>query len=163
MDDKNQNDQRITEDEFKRKLRIVISDHEGRRKKPYRCTAGKLTIGIGHNLDDNGLPDEIIDALFEYDVKVISAELHNRLPWLKDSLDVVKIVLTDMAFNLGVPRLMKFKKMLYYMEIREWIGAWQHMMDSQWKRQVPNRAYELGQMILNLSRNTRKNDTTQSR
>lgn len=40
-----------------RKLRTQLSSHEGRRRYPYRCTAGKLTVGAGYNIDDRGLGD----------------------------------------------------------------------------------------------------------
>ena len=35
-----------------------LIEHEGLEQKVYRCTAGKLTIGVGRNLEDKGITEE---------------------------------------------------------------------------------------------------------
>ena len=37
--------------------------HEGVERKPYQCTAGYLTIGVGRNIEERGLSDDEIDSL----------------------------------------------------------------------------------------------------
>lgn len=137
---------------FRNTAESLLKKHEGYSDKLYKCTAGKWTIGVGHNIEDNGMPDFILKLLFEHDASVIWDEMISRLPWVESSPDSVKIVLLDMAFNMGVPRLMNFKNMLRYAEASDWENMYKQMMDSRWARQVPNRAAELGRMILNLLR-----------
>jgi len=144
--------------DFKQKLQSVLRRHEGYEKFPYKCTAGKTTIGIGHNLDDNGLPDHIIQALFEYDIEQIANELSDRLEFFERLPETIQIVLLDMAFNLGVPRLMKFKKMLRFAELGEWFGVYQQMLDSKWAKQVGHRADDLSKMVLSLTTNNLRHD-----
>ena len=57
------------------RLREVLTDHEGIKYKPYKCTAGKLTIGIGHNLDDRGVSPAVVDLMYEEDVTEVVADL----------------------------------------------------------------------------------------
>ena len=49
------------------RIKAQLVRHEGMRLKPYRCTAGKLTIGIGRNLDDRGISQKEAYVLLEYD------------------------------------------------------------------------------------------------
>ncbi len=56
--------------EFAKKM---IKGNEGMRLKPYRCSAGKLTIGYGRNLDDRGISAHEANDLFENDL--IDAEM----------------------------------------------------------------------------------------
>ena len=58
-------------------FRTDVEAHEGRRRSPYRCTAGKLTIGVGHNLDDVPLSDEAIDVIFRNDLEAAEAGYPN--------------------------------------------------------------------------------------
>ena len=125
----------------------LIKEHEGLRLKPYRCTAGKLTIGYGHNLDDNGITEDQAELMLVEDVAAVEKELSHNLPWFAD-LDIVRqSVLIDMAFNLGWPRLSNFKKSLAYMESGEFDEAAMEMLDSRWANQVGKRALRLADMM----------------
>ena len=106
--------------------------HEGLRLQVYQDTLGIDTIGIGRNLEDRGITKEELDDLdipsidhvYEYgiteadavylatnDVQIVEEELVRAHPCV-DRLDSVRqLILMDMAFNMGVPRLCKFKNM----------------------------------------------------
>jgi lysozyme len=124
-----------------------IRFHEGVRSKPYRCTAGKLTIGVGHNLDDNGLSDAAINFILNEDLETARAELDRVTPWWRDLSSNRQDVLVDMVFNLGAPRLLRFRGMLFQAQSGDFNAAADEMLDSQWARQVGERAQTLARMM----------------
>lgn len=121
--------------------------HEGLRLKPYYCTADKLTIGIGRNLDDVGITEDEALYLMKNDVERVSVELIQAFPSVI-SLDSVRYyVLVNMCFNLGISRLKKFKRMWTAVRRGEWSRAADEMLDSLWADQVGRRAIELSDMM----------------
>lgn len=120
---------------------------EGVRNKPYTDTVGKLTIGVGRNLTDNGLSDTEINVLLHNDVGDITNELQTRLPWF-NSLDPVRqAVLINMGFNMGFKGLDGFPKMLAATVQGNWEEAATEMLDSQWSKQVGDRATRLAKQM----------------
>ena len=126
-----------------RQLRL----HEGERLQPYRCTAGKLTIGIGRNLDDRGITREESAMLLSNDIRLAETQLVRALPWVAQLDDVRQRVLLDMAFNLGVPGLLQFKRTLGAIEAGQYEKAAAMMLDSKWSKQVGTRAERLSRMM----------------
>ncbi len=120
----------------------MIARHEGLRLKPYQCTAGKLTIGYGRNLEDNGISEEEARLLLTADTQAAYNQLLEH-PWFDELNDTRKLVLIDMCFNLGFPRLMKFKKMLTALLNHDYTEAANQMLDSRWAVQVGGRADRL--------------------
>lgn len=129
-------------------IRSLLRLHESERFKPYKCTAGKTTIGVGRNLDDVGISPEESAFLFENDLRRVEAELNRAFPWAKNLDPVRHAVLMDMLFNLGIARLRGFRKFLSAMERRDWQTAAFEMADSLWFRQVKTRAERLQGMVL---------------
>lgn len=125
----------------------LITLHEGVRRFPYRCTAGKLTIGVGFNLDDVGLYPEEIDFILSNRIRKIRAELTARYPWVEDLDEVRQAVLLDMAYNLGIARLSKFRMTLNSIQHGEYKRASGEMLDSRWAEQVGRRATRLSEMM----------------
>ena len=121
--------------------------HEGLRLKPYRCSAGKLTIGVGRNLDDVGLTEEEALLLLGNDISRVITELDKNIPAFSSLDEIRKRVLVDMGFNLGINRLMKFRRMLAALEAGDWSQTAVEMMDSRWARQVGSRAERLKLMM----------------
>lgn len=121
--------------------------HEGERLKPYRCTAGKLTIGVGRNLDDRGITSEESAMLLDNDIRLLEVELFRALPWASALDDVRQRVLLDMAFNLGLPGLLQFKRTLEAIRTGQYQQAATMMLDSLWARQVGQRAERLSRMM----------------
>ena len=138
--------------------------HEGLRLQVYKDTLGIDTIGIGRNLEDRGITKEELDwmdipsmdAVYEYgiteadamylaknDVQIVEEELVRAHPCV-DKLDAVRqLVLVDMAFNMGVPRLSKFKKMWNAVHENKFDIAAKEMLDSRWAVQVKSRSTKL--------------------
>jgi lysozyme len=129
------------------KLENMIIRHEGLKLKPYRCTAGKLTIGIGRNLDDNGITEAEARMMCRYDVEVVRTPLL-KYKWFTLLNEARQDAILDMAFNLGLPRFLKFKNMLQALQDQDYHKAAEEMMTSQWAQQVGERATELAAMMV---------------
>jgi len=117
--------------------------HEGLKLKPYKCTAGKITIGVGRNIEDIGITEEEARYLLDNDILRVAQELDNALPWWRNLSDVRQRVLLDMAFNIGTPTLLKFKNTLALIEAESFEEASIEMLDSRWAEQVGQRAKTL--------------------
>lgn len=128
-------------------LRSQLVIDEGLRLKPYRCTAGKLTIGIGRNLEDRGITKDEAFALLEGDIDEVEAELDRRMPWWRDLSDRRQQVLANMCFNLGMNRLSAFIRMIVALRAQQWDKAADEMLDSLWANQVGARAQRLARMM----------------
>ncbi len=128
-------------------LRDQLVRHEGLRLKPYRDTAGKLTLGVGRNLDDVGISRAEAFALLETDVGRAEAGLDNRLPWWRSLDPVRRDVLVDMAFNLGVEALCGFTTTLAAAQTGRYAEAADAMLRSAWAGQVKGRATALAAMM----------------
>jgi len=131
------------------KLIHMLKRHEGVRSKVYICSAGYETIGVGRNISATGLgldPDEI-DFLLMNDITRVRQELNRVFKWF-DGLDAArKDAMIDIAFNLGLTVLCKFEKSLAYMESGDYMLAADEFLDSNWAKQVGNRAIEVTDMI----------------
>jgi lysozyme len=121
--------------------------HEGVEHKPYKCTAGYLTIGVGRNIEERGLSDDEIDFLLDNDIEIVVNELVKNFDWFLDLSEVRQRVVADMVFNLGMPRFMQFKNMIAAIEAGDWMEASNQMMDSRWAEQVGLRASRLAEMM----------------
>lgn len=121
--------------------------HEGLELKPYTDTVGKLTIGVGRNLTDNGITNEEAMLLLDNDLAKHGIELSKQYPVVGGLEPVRFFVLVNMAFNLGMPRLSKFKKMWRCIHNDDYVGASIEMLDSRWATQVGGRAVELSEMM----------------
>ncbi len=128
-------------------LQALLIRHEGLRLKPYTCTAGKTTIGVGRNLDDNGITEAEAMAMLDRDIAVTTATLRDEFPWFADLDRTRKDAVISLGFNLGVPRLKGFKKFLAAMEAKDYEMAATEALDSKWATQVGKRAIELAGMI----------------
>src|SRR5210317_1703869 len=147
-----------------------LVEHEGLRLEVYQDSLGIDTIGVGRNLQDRGITKEELNALdipsidtvyehgiteadaaylLENDVQIVEEELLRAHPCV-DSLDSVRqLVLVDMAFNMGVPRLCKFKKMWAAIHEEKYDIAAKEMLDSRWANQVKSRAVKLANAMHN--------------
>jgi lysozyme len=125
----------------------LLKKHEGLRLKPYRCSAGKLTIGYGRNLDDVGISEEEAEMLLLNDLLTANIEVENRFVWFEDLDEVRKAVVVNMIFNLGIARFSAFKKTISLIEEGSYSEAAQEMLDSRWANQVGSRANELSEMM----------------
>lgn len=125
----------------------MLLRHESLKRKPYRCPAGKLTIGIGRNLDDQGISDQEAFVLFNNDVNRVRKALDKHLPWWRESPEPVRLVLQNMAFQMGVKGLLGFRKFLGALQRNRYSDAAAAMLDSRWATQTPRRAEELAACV----------------
>tara|TARA_R100000541_G_C1867080_1_gene80205 strand:- start:321 stop:761 length:441 start_codon:yes stop_codon:yes gene_type:complete len=131
---------------------------EGYIYEIYKDHLGYLTFGVGHlvlNTDKEygkevGTPvseERIIECL-NNDVDIVCEELDRNLYWWRELNDNKQRVMVNMCFNLGYPRLSKFKKFLAAMEVHDFETAAIEMMDSKWANQVGLRAERLKKRVL---------------
>jgi len=121
---------------------------EGFRSKPYKCSAGKLTIGYGRNIEDNGITKEEAEILLYNDVGLVTNELSGTFSWFYGLSKIRKSVLINMAFNLGMPRLKAFKRMIAALGVNDYEEAARQMLDSKWANQVGDRATRLANQMI---------------
>lgn len=120
---------------------------EGVKQFPYRCSANKLTIGVGRNLEDNGISMEEIDFLLDNDIAATVRDCE-RLDYWRDLDPARRVVIADMVFNLGFSRFTLFKKFNAAMAIKDYTLAANEMKDSRWYKQVGRRAEKLREVML---------------
>lgn len=119
---------------------------EGFRECVYKCSAGKLTIGYGHNIEDNPMPELIAEKLLHHDIAGALAACE-RFDWFFELDGVRQRVIVNMVFNLGYNGVSKFKKMIAAIEDREYVLAAFEMRNSRWYRQVGARAERLCKLM----------------
>lgn len=122
----------------------ILKVNEGLRLTPYRCTAGKLTIGYGHTgpsvVEGIKWTKQTAEHVLLNDARNVAADLDWHLPWWRNLSDTRQEALADMAFNLGMKRLQGFQKMLEALQRGQWQEAAAQCLDSRYARQVGNRA-----------------------
>lgn len=145
-------------------LTTAITRDEGVRLNAYKDTTGHLTIGVGRNLDACPLTTYEIDAvghdarskpitradavyLLRNDIARTLAALDRELPWWKTLDEVRRMAMANMCFNLGVTKLIGFKKTLGWLRQGNYAAAAGAMLDSKWAVQVGDRAKRLAEMI----------------
>jgi len=128
-------------------LKARIKRHEGFSDEPYRCPAGYWTVGYGHFMGQGGckISQRVADALLDEDIDKATFGVAS-LGF--DFLDQARTeVLIEMAFNLGLKGLMRFKKMMAALEAENYEAAADEMLDSKWAKQVTRRAVELSDVM----------------
>lgn len=128
------------------KLFEQLKRHEGLRLKPYRCSAGKLTIGYGRNLDDAGISESEAVWMLGNDVQKVRQAL-SGLQWFLSLDPVRQNVCINMAFNLGVARFLGFKNTIAGIVDKDYHRAADEMLNSRWAKQVGKRAEELAEQM----------------
>ena len=131
---------------------LLIGDlkaDEGIRLKPYRDTVGKLTKGIGRNLDDVGISRIEALSMLEEDIDGVIHNLNIKLPWWEELPEDLQRALLNMCFNLGIRRFLGFKRMLSALEEGNYEVAAAEALDSKWAKQVGNRAIRIADLIRN--------------
>ena len=114
----------------------------------YKCSAGKNTIGVGRNVDDRGITEDESDYLLSNDINLCVKELEGTFAWFQTLSATRQRVMVNMCFNLGLSRLMGFRKFLAAMEAGEWETAGVEMLDSKWAEQVGPRSTRLRDLLL---------------
>ena len=134
-------------------LREQLEIDEGVKYEIYLDHLGYPTFGIGHLVRESDpehgqevgtavSADRVAEA-FESDLEGVLSDCRKLYPDIDDLPEEAQQIIANMMFNLGYPRLSKFKNMKRCVDERDWMGAGEEMMDSRWYNQVPNRAGRL--------------------
>ncbi len=139
------------------KLREQLKIDEGVKYEVYNDHLGYPTFGIGHLVTEQdqeygkpvGTPvsEERVNAVFDNDVAIYMSEAKKVFPNLEQLPEEAQQVIVNMTFNMGAPRLAKFKKFIAGVNAGDWNTAAVEMMDSRWAKQVGNRAERLRDRI----------------
>ena len=143
------------------KLREQLKIDEGVKYEVYKDHLGYPTFGIGHLVvegdEEHGKPvgtpvsEDRVNAVFESDVQKFVSESKKVFPNLDDLPEEAQQVIVNMFFNMGAPRLSKFKKFIAAVNDGNWSTAAVEMMDSRWATQVGKRAERLRDRVQALS------------
>ena len=139
-------------------IKDLLIKHEEKRHKPYDDATGKslktgdiikgkITIGVGRNIQEVGLSDDEVEYLLQNDIKRVKRELREIFPDFDELPEQVKMVLIDMDFNLGKLRFLKFKKMIQAVKERDWAKMIEEMKNSKWCKQVKSRCNDNVKLI----------------
>tara|TARA_R110002074_G_scaffold7751_6_gene32723 strand:- start:10158 stop:10601 length:444 start_codon:yes stop_codon:yes gene_type:complete len=134
-------------------LREQLEIDEGIKHEIYLDHLGYPTFGIGHLVTESdpeqgqsvGTPvssDRVIEA-FEQDLESVLSDCNRLYPDFDNLPEEAQQIIANMMFNLGYPRLSKFRNMKACVDEKDWMGAGDEMMDSRWYQQVTNRAGRL--------------------
>jgi lysozyme len=126
------------------RLMRTLEQDEAFRRSPYRCTSGKLTIGIGWNIDD--VPMRYSEARFRLrnDIDECVSDLENIFSGQWPTLpDAIQEVLINMRFQLGEGGFRGFRKMIGAVKGWDFEKMAEQMRDSRWHKQTTNRAERL--------------------
>ena len=142
------------------KLREEIKYDEGSVNKIYLDHLGLATFGIGHLVTEwdeeygweVGTPvsEDRCNEVFDSDIQIVLSDCQHLYPDFNDLPEEVQRIIANMMFNMGRPRLSKFKGMKAGVDARDWNKAADEMVDSRWYRQVTNRAERLVERMRNV-------------
>ena len=146
----------------KDQLREELAEDEGCKFEIYLDHLGLPTFGIGALVKEHdpeyGLPvgtpvsEERVRQRFNLDIAVTIEDCLRLYPDFDELPEEAQLVIANMCFNLGYPRLSKFKGMKAGIDDRDWERAADEMVDSRWHDQVPNRAKRLVKRIRDLAK-----------
>lgn len=128
-------------------LKEMLLQDEGLRLKPYRCTGGKLTIGVGRNLEDRGISENEAMMLLDNDIADVQAQCEAAFDFWPALNEARRAVLMNMCFNLGIHGLLKFRLTLQAVGYGDYALAARRMMQSKWAEQVGARAERLAKIM----------------
>lgn len=126
----------------------ILKFEEGYRAKPYHCSEGYVTIGIGTKIGTKGAPLEqytltvsqrVAEVMLEEEVSSFAGKL-KMLHWYANLNRDRQIIIESMCYQLGFNGVLKFKKMIAALESEDFNEAANQALDSLWARQTPARA-----------------------
>ena len=134
-------------------LREELKIDEGVKYEIYLDHLGLPTFGIGHLVletdEEHGkavgtaVSEDRVNECFDQDVEIVLADCRQLYEDFDELPEEVQLIVANMMFNMGLPRLSKFKGMKAGVDARDWNAAADEMVDSKWYRQVTNRADRL--------------------
>ncbi len=124
-----------------------LKRHEGLRLKPYKCTADKLTIGVGRNLEDVGISEEEAEMLLQNDIQRATVQIQREFPWTTELDEVRFAALINFTFNVGIGTVGKFVNAMALLRDGNYDMAADEFLNSRWAKQVGQRAIDVTDQI----------------
>jgi lysozyme len=124
-----------------------LKRHEGLKLKPYKCTADKLTIGVGRNLEDVGISEEEAEMLLQNDIQRATVQIKAEFPWTEQLDEVRFSALINFTFNVGIGTVGKFVNAMAQLRDGSYDMAADEFLNSRWAKQVGQRAIEVTDQI----------------
>lgn len=137
----------------------LLVEDEGMELLPYfdccgqffrkcKCKSqGKLTIGVGRNIEDIGISENEALGLELNDIKRVSTTIERSFEWFRNLNTPRKVVVISMVFNLGLEGFKAFQKMIKCIESGDFASAAKEITNSKWYNQVGNRAIRLASIL----------------
>lgn len=124
-----------------------IRQHEGIRYTPYRDSRGLLTVGIGRCIDRVPFSRDEVELMFQNDyMRALGGAM--TLPVYDTLNEARQGVLVEMVFQMGLSGVKGFRKFLAAAQRGDWRVAHDEMLDSDWRKQTPERANRLAKIFL---------------
>lgn len=133
--------------ETQKKLTTHIKEYEGLSNVLYKCTSNKLTIGYGRNLEDVGISKDEAEYLLNNDIDIALDEVSEHFDLL-NLPEPAQIVLVDMCFNMGISKLLNFRRMIKAIEEERWDDSANELLDSKYAAQTKRRARMNASLLL---------------
>ncbi len=133
------------------KIKEMLVKHEGLSCNLYKCTANppRNTIGVGRNLDDNGISEDEAMYLLDNDIKRVIESLDKHWHVWRSFPEKAQLVCIDCTFQMGITGWMAFRHTRALMEMECWLEASEEILRSKYATQTPNRAaYNSRQLAL---------------
>ena len=124
-----------------------IKESEGFVEHVYNDSLGIPTIGYGFAIKDLILDEDIAEEILLRKVKALALRVQNKFDWFNTAPDIIKEVVIEMCYQLGLGGFSKFKKTISYLEKKNYLEASKEMLDSKWAKQTPNRAKKLSKIV----------------
>ena len=124
-----------------------LKRHEGLKLKPYKCTADKLTIGVGRNLEDVGISEEEAEMLLQNDIQRATVQIQREFPWTTQLDEVRFAALINFTFNVGIGTVGKFVNAMALLRDGNYDMAADEFLNSRWAKQVGQRAIDVTDQI----------------
>lgn len=139
--------------DLKSKIFHRIYDKEASKydiTKPYIDTTGHITVGVGYNLSDRGVPPcwDLIKQCKD-DIDVHLNQLNKKFSWFNGLSDNRKIGLLDICYSSGFHGFCGFTDMIDYLSLGDYKNAANEILDTPWAKTVGHRAEEVYYLILN--------------
>ena len=124
-----------------------IKESEGFVEHVYNDSLGIPTIGYGFAIKDLILDEDIAEEILLRKVKALALRVQNKFDWFNTAPDIIKEVVIEMCYQLGLGGFSKFKKTISYLEKENYLEASKEMLASKWAKQTPNRAKKLSKIV----------------
>jgi len=128
-------------------LIVNIKKNEGYISTVYKDSLGIDTIGYGFAIKDLNLEEDICDIILERKINKLRAEVKKRFKWYDNMPVIIREVVMEMCYQMGVTGFSKFKKTIGFFETKDFKSASVEMLDSKWAVQTPGRAKQLSEKV----------------